>query len=52
MPIKKQVTEDSFGKGLSIVAMLARLKVENDRKQAFALVYEGPISNRGKVRLN
>lgn len=43
---------NSFGLGLSLVAMLTRLKVENDRRNLFAKIYEGPISNRGKVRLN
>lgn len=52
MPIRKQSPEESFGMGLSLVAMLCRLKVESDRRQLYSLIFEGPISNRGKVRLN
>lgn len=32
--------------------MLTRLQVEKDRRRLFSSIYEGPISNRGKVRLN
>lgn len=52
MPNNPQNKEDSFGMGLSLVAMLCRLKVESDRRQLYSIIFKGPISNRGKVRLN
>lgn len=52
MPVEQEKTDDNFGLGLSLVAMLCRLKVESERKRLFSYIYKGPISNQGKVRLN
>lgn len=51
-PFHQQTINDDSEMRLSIASMLIRLKVENDRKQMFSVIFEGPISNRGKVRLN
>lgn len=51
LPIYEQEDDDSELR-LSIASMLIRFKVENDRKLMYSDIFEGPISNRGKVRLN
>lgn len=51
-PFNEQISNSSSEMSLSIASMLIRLKVENDRKQMYSEIFEGPISNRGKVRLN
>ncbi|XP_031618963.1 uncharacterized protein LOC116338055 isoform X1 [Contarinia nasturtii] len=50
--VPEQLQRKTETNGLPVIAMLCRLKVECERKRLFSNIYEGPISNRGKVRLN